>query len=200
VPEDKREKRVIVYCGIFDEELKDALALLEDRYDITAVRLAPGYHCVIEELEAKLSEAVNDPSAGDRSRVRILFGRKCLPDMQEFCAREGVSCLPTANCLTAMAGDDRVRELEDGKTMVVTPAWIRKMFLASEGIPSFMKWDPTDMRINFGRYDRMLVLGTGVPPADEEILAAYDLFGNPVFEFEPCGPERFNGLVRDFLA
>jgi hypothetical protein len=195
-----REKRTLIACGIFDEELKCALAHLDDRYEVTVVRIPPGYHCIVEQLEAALTEALGDGRAADRASTRLLIGRSCLPDMKGFCAREGVRCLPTANCLTAMAGDERVKQLEDGRTMVITPAWIRKMFLAPEGIPSHLRWDPADFRANFGRYDRILVLGTGVPPTDEEILECFDLFGNPVFDFEPCDAARFNALVRDFLA
>ncbi|MDR1312886.1 MAG: DUF1638 domain-containing protein [Deltaproteobacteria bacterium] len=195
-----REKRVLIACGIFDEELKGALESLEDAYEVSVIRLPPGYHCVIEELEAKLKEALEDGRIGDRSQARLLIGSNCLPDMRGFCSREGVKCLPTANCLSAMVGDSRLKELEDGKTMVITPAWIRSMFLDPDGIPSFMRWDAADFRMNFGRYDRMLVLGTGTPPTDEEILECFDLFGNPVFETEPCGPDHFNSLVRDFLA
>jgi hypothetical protein len=196
-----REKRVLIACGIFDAELKAALEPLDGLYDVTVIRLPPGYHCIIEELEAKLREALTDGRIGDRSRARLVIGRNCLPDMKDFCAREGVRCLPTANCLSAMVGDARLKELEDGKTMVITPAWIRKMFLDPDGIPTFMKWDATDFRINFGRYDRMLVLETGDEPLrDEEILECFDLFGNPVFESEPCEPDHFNSLVRDFLA
>ncbi|MDR1081725.1 MAG: DUF1638 domain-containing protein [Deltaproteobacteria bacterium] len=195
-----REKRILIACGIFDEELKGALAPLEDLYDISLIRLPPGYHCVIEELEAKLREALADGRISDRSQARLVIGRNCLPDMRDFCAREGVSCLPTANCLSAMVGDAKLKELEDGKTMVITPAWIRSMFLDPDGIPTFLRWDATDFRINFGRYDRMLVLETGTPPTDEEILECFDLFGSPVFDSEPCGPEHFNSLVRDFLA
>jgi hypothetical protein len=191
---------VLIACGIFDDELKDALVPLEDRYEVEIIRLPPGYHCVIEELEAKLREALNDPRIADRSQARLFIGRNCLPDMRDFCEREGVRCLPTANCLSAMTGDERLKELEDGRTMVITPAWIRKMFLASDGVPAFLRWDPVDFRINFGRYDRVLVLETGEHATDEEILEAFELFGGPVIEPEPCGPERFNSLVRDFLA
>ncbi|MDR1037150.1 MAG: DUF1638 domain-containing protein [Deltaproteobacteria bacterium] len=195
-----REKRVLIACGIFDEELEGALKHLQDAYDLTVIRLPPGYHCVIEELEAKLREALEGVAPEDRAGVRLMIGRNCLPDMRDFCAREGVRCLPTANCLSAMVGDERLKELEDGKTMVITPAWIRSMFLHPDGIPTFLRWDATDFRINFGRYDRMLVLETGTPPTDEEILECFDLFGNPVFDSEPCGPDHFNRLVREFLA
>ncbi|MDR2611508.1 MAG: DUF1638 domain-containing protein [Deltaproteobacteria bacterium] len=196
-----RERRVLIACGIFDEELGTALAPLAGRYEAEIIRLPPGYHCEIEALEARLREALADPRAADRSRVRVLFGRRCLPDMEALCRGEGVRCLPTANCLSAMAGDERVRGLEaDGRTMVVTPAWIRKLFLAPDGIPAHLRWDPADFRVNFGRYDRVLVLDTGLPPTDGEVIECFDLFGNPVIETEPCGAERFNGLVEDLLA
>jgi hypothetical protein len=41
-------------------------------------------------------------------------------------------------------------------------------------------WDNTDFRINFGRYDRILVLDPGFEPVtDEELLEAFDLWRCP---------------------
>ncbi|MDR2461144.1 MAG: DUF1638 domain-containing protein [Deltaproteobacteria bacterium] len=194
------EKRVIIYCGIFDEELELALAPLSHRYEITFIRLKPGYHCLIEELEARLQEALASDLIKDKKDVRLFFGQKCLPDMPEFAKKHGVKVLPTGNCLSAMVGDKKLVELERNRTIVLTPAWIRKMFLSPEGIPATSSWDAADFRMNFGRYDRVLVLETTEPPTDEEILETFDLLGNPIIEFEPATLDHFNKLVEEFLA
>jgi hypothetical protein len=99
-----------------------------------------------------------------------------------------------------MVGDKRLVEMEQNRTMVLTPAWIRKMFLDPDGIPATASWDATDFRINFGRYDRVLVLETTERPTDEEILETFDLLGNPIIEFEPATLAHFNKLVEEFLA
>jgi hypothetical protein len=161
----------------------------------------PGYHCLIEELEKKLTEALSSDLIQDKNEARLFIGRNCLPDMREFAARHGVKLLPTDNCLSAMVGKEKLIELEKDKTMVLTPAWIRKMFLHPEGIPAFLNWDETDFRVNFGRYDRFLILETSELPTDLELLECFELFGgNGVIETIPCPPDYFNNLVSEFLA
>jgi hypothetical protein len=183
-----------------DDELNRALALLGDAYDVTLIRLKPGYHCLIEELEKQLETALRSGLITDKSEVRLFFGERCLPDMKDFAKKHGVRLMPEINCLAAMVGQKKLMELEQNKTMVITPAWIRKMFLHPDGVPAFMSWDKTDFMINFGRYDTILVMDSTETPSDEEILEAYELFGGPVIDFVHVDPEYFNNLVRDFMA
>jgi hypothetical protein len=195
-----RQKRVLIVCGIFDEELKNALEPLQDAYDVTLIRLKPGYHCLIEELERRLEEAVASDLITDKSEARLFIGERCLPNMPDFAKKHGIKLLPEINCLAAMIGQKKLMELEQNRTMVITPAWVKKMFLDPDGVPESSGWDATDFRINFGRYDRVLVLETGETLTDEEILQTFDLLGNPIIEFEPIDPDYFKNLVRDFLA
>ncbi|MDR2198408.1 MAG: DUF1638 domain-containing protein [Deltaproteobacteria bacterium] len=194
-----KQKRVIIKCGMFDEELDKALEPLKELYDIRYIRLHPGYHCNIEELERRLEEALQSDLIKDKSDVRIFYGSKCLPDMPDFSKKHGVKVLPTSNCLSAMVGDKKLMELERDKTMVLTPSWISKLFMAQENVPSFLRWDETDFKINFGRYDRCLILETTEPPDDEKILEIYDLFGNPIIETTPCSLDHFTQLVKEFM-
>ncbi|MDR1164492.1 MAG: DUF1638 domain-containing protein [Deltaproteobacteria bacterium] len=195
------KRRVLIYCGIFDDELAQALEPLREEYEILSLRLKPGYHCLIEELEAQLEKALQSDLIRDKSEARLFIGSACLPNMKEFAARHGAKLLPTENCLTAMVGRAKLLELERNKTMVATPAWIRKMFLDAEGVMDFMRWDETDFRINFGRYERVLVLETTAYPSDEEILRTFELFGgNAVIEPLPCSLDSFNEMVREFMA
>ncbi|MDR2405492.1 MAG: DUF1638 domain-containing protein [Deltaproteobacteria bacterium] len=196
-----KQKRVIIKCGMFDEELERALKPLTEEYDISYIRLHPGYHCNIEELQMKLEEALASDIVTDKNQVRIFYGCKCLPDMVDFAKKHEVKVLPTSNCLSAMVGDKELVELEKDRTMVLTPSWISKFFLTKEDAPaSFLRWDEADFKINFGRYDRCLILETTAPPTDEEILEIFDLFGNPVIETTPCPPDHFNNLVKEFMA
>jgi hypothetical protein len=195
-----KTRRVIIKCGMFDEELDRALEPLNDQYDVSMIRIFPGYHCNIEELQRRLEEALQSPLIADKSEVRLFYGCKCLPDMQDFAKRNGVKVLPTSNCVSAMVGDKELVELERGRTMVLTPSWISKLFTVKEEVPGFLKWDETDFKVNFGRYDRCLILETTTPPTDEEILEIFDLFGNPVIETAPCPPDHFNSLVKEFMA
>jgi hypothetical protein len=53
-----------------------------------------------------------------------------------------------------------VKELEQNGAMLMTPGWVR----AWPGIMASLGWDATDVRINLGRYQRILLLDPGINP------------------------------------
>lgn len=191
--------RVLIACGIYQDELEHVLASIEAP-ELKIIWLEAGLDNNLEMLEAKLAEAISETRAAGGSDLRLLFGRACLPHMAEFAQRQGVTTLAAKNCIAAMIGDERKLELEKDRTMVVTPAWVRKMWLDPGGVKSILGWTETDFRINLGRYDRILVLDTGLHPlTDEEILEAFDLIEVPL-EFEPCDLGLFRDNCLNFLA
>jgi hypothetical protein len=189
------QRRVIVGCGIFEDELSSVLKD-ETRFDCELIWLKSGYHVRTDLMARKLAEALSCPALVNRQDLRVLYGQNCLFDLDpEFLA--GLKFLPTENCLTALVGLKRLRELEKGRTMVVTNSWIRRIYLVHDG--EFPIWDPGEMRMQLGRYDRILVLDTGLDAfTDEEILTAYDLMG-VVLEFEKCDLTHFSKLIKNFL-
>ncbi len=68
--------------------------------------------------------------------------------------------------------------------------------------PDIMKglgWDEVDVRINMGRYDRILLIDAGVATvSDETILSFYDLVQVPI-EIEQVDLEYFKNLVNQIL-
>jgi hypothetical protein len=69
----------------------------------------------------------------------------------------------------------------------------RKIFV--EGL----KWDEIDARQNFGYYDRILLLDTGITPVDDEkILEFFDYTQVPV-EILPIDLEHFRREVEKLL-
>lgn len=153
----------------------------------------------LEMLEAKLDEVIS-ANSGAGTDLRLLFGRACLPHMVEFAQARGVTTLAAKNCISAMIGDERKLDLEKDKTMVVTPAWVRQMWLDPNGVKSILGWTETDFRINLGRYDRILILDTGLNPlTEDEILEAFDLIQVPL-DFQPCDLDHFRENLTAFLA
>ena len=191
-----KEPRVLIACGIYRDELEQILPGL-DAYELKIIWLESGLDNNLEMLEAKLDEAISENrDAG----LRLMFGRACLPHMDEFAEKRGVSTLSAKNCVAAMIGDARKLELEQDRTMVVTPAWVRQMWLDPGGVKAILGWTETDFRINLGRYDRILILDTGVRPlSDDEILEAFDLIQVPL-DFEPCDLDHFRENCLAFLA
>ena len=194
-----RESKVVIACGIYQDELEHVLASIEAP-DLKIIWLESGLDNNLEMLEAKLDETISESLAAGVTGLSLLFGRACLPHMAEFAARRGVTTLSAKNCIAALIGDERKLELEKDKTMVVTPAWVRKMWLDPGGVKTILGWTETDFRINLGRYDRILVLDTGLNPlTDDEILEAFDLIQVPL-EFEPCDLALFRDNCLAFLA
>jgi hypothetical protein len=187
----------IIGCDIFREELERVLAH-HPEIDIRPVWLKAGLHNDLELLESSLMGALAE--VGDGLAPRLLFGSGCLPHLPEIAKARGLPLLSEKNCLEAILGPERLRELERDKTMVITPSWLRKTWFAPDGLRAMLGWDNTDFRINFGRYDRILVLDPGFEPVtDEELLEAFDLLEVPL-EIEPLSLARFETRVTGFLS
>ena len=152
-------------------------------------------------LEQSLGAACEKIAPGLRTSraIRRVIGQGCLRHMQQWADRKQARLLPTKNCLTALLGEDELRALEQNQTMVITPSWIRRNWFAEEGLRSLLGWDDTDFRINFGRYERILVLDSGLESlTDEETLEAFSVIEVPL-ETAPLSLERFKDFFEDFL-
>jgi hypothetical protein len=191
-------KRTLIACNILEDEMKHVLER-HNEYDVDTIWIGAGLHNDLDLLAGRLDEAYKKVSEGDGG-VRLLLGAGCLPGLKETAQEKGWKLLSTKNCLGALVGEDRLMELEQNKTMVITPAWIRKAWFSDEGIRELLGWDDTDFRINFGRYDRLLVLDFGLNPlSDDEILDAFTVIEVPI-ETEPMSLEHFEKFFLDFLS
>jgi len=195
------ERRTIIACDIFRSEME--YVLLEDRkYEVKYIWLGAGLHNDLTVLEKRLEQAWETipPELRGTPEIRLMIGQGCQPHMMEWAAEKKARLLPTKNCLTALLGDVRLKELEQNRTMVITPAWIRRNWFAEEGIRTLLGWDDTDFRINLGRYDQILVLDSGLDTlSDEEILETFSVIEVPT-EVVPLSLDRFRLYFEEFLA
>ncbi|MDR1312892.1 MAG: DUF1638 domain-containing protein [Deltaproteobacteria bacterium] len=191
-------KRTLIACNILEDEMKWVL----DRHpevEVETIWIGAGLHNDMDILRARLDECFGEVEDGDDS-VRLMIGYGCHPDLKSQAASHGFPVLSTKNCLGALVGEDRVAELEKNRTMLITPAWIRRTWFAEDGMRKMLGWDDTDFRINFGIYDRVLVMDFGLNPlTDEEILDAFSIIEVPI-ECESFGLEHFEKFFLDFLA
>ena len=128
--------------------------------------------------------------------VRILFGQGCHPEIDSLARKCGGGPSPVKNCIGAFLGE-KARKLEENRTMITTPAWIRTW---PHSVRTFLGWNEVDVRINPGRYDRILVIDPGLnSPTDEEILDFFDLAQVPV-EVVPLDLGFFRETVARLLA
>ncbi|ACN15530.1 hypothetical protein HRM2_24360 [Desulforapulum autotrophicum HRM2] len=185
-------KKKLIACQIFADEL---LAVLPEVYkDIEITWLDPGLHMNMEKLETTIEQALKNAVA-EGADARVLFGNGCSPEMCNIISRHGGKILGAKNCIDAFC-HERVDELEQNRTVIMTPGWIRffSNLMAEAG------WDEVDVRQNWGRYDRILLLDTGVNPlSDEELLAFYDLIQVPI-ETQPTGLDYFREKLMEVLG
>ncbi|MDR2455850.1 MAG: DUF1638 domain-containing protein [Deltaproteobacteria bacterium] len=187
----------IIGCDIFSEELEWVLSR-HPELEVRAIWLKAGLHNDMDLLEKRLLEALSGKEG--ESDLRLLIGSGCLPHMPEIAKEKGRPILKVKNCLEALLGPDRLKELEQGRTMVITPSWLRKTWFAPDGIRALLGWDNTDFRTNFGRYDRILILDPGFEPVtDEEILEAFEIIEVPL-EVESLPLDHFESFVTEFLS
>lgn len=190
------KKISLIGCGIFQEEVEHILA--REKLDLEINWLEVGLHDNIERLEETLEQAVADQQAGGDDQPPIfLYGTACLPEMKPFAQKLGARVLPVRNCLAALVGDEKLKELEQNRTLVASPGWVRKMWLGRAGTAG--GWTADDYRMQFGRYDLILVLDPGLTPlTDEEIINCFDLVQVPI-EVQPCDLGYFRRLFLGLI-
>ena len=189
------EEKIIIGCGIFQEEVERIAA--EEKLSLITDWREAGLHDNIERLEEDLGAAIAaHRQAGEQNTV-LLYGYGCLPEMKAFAAQRGLAVLPVQNCLAALVGDAKLRELEQNRTLVASTGWVRKMWLGR--CETALDWKADDFRMQFGRYDRILVLDTGLSPlSDEEIITCFDLVQVPI-EVQDCDLEHFRRVFLNLI-
>ncbi len=180
---------IIVACGIFRDELR---AVLADR-SAEILWLDPLLHIDQDKMFSDISHIV---TGGDCSRdVRLFVGNACHPKMDTLAHGCGCCTAPFKNCIEAFTGEQRQRELEAGRTMLITPGWVRAWL----GRRTNTGWDAAEMRLQHGRYDRILLLEPGINPVEEEeILQLFDLIRVPI-EIAPLELDHFKKTVQAII-
>ena len=165
--------RDIIACKIFEHEVKAVVSKNEDlRFHWIDVAL----HADPAKMKTAISTSISKivPS---KSKICFLFGNGCHPDMCSIAKKYSVDLPAEKNCIHAFLGFNKTRELEQDRTMIITPGWID----AWQDIMAGLGWDEVDVRINMGRYDRILLLDPGLVPFNDEILIEfYDLVQVPI--------------------
>lgn len=183
----------LIACSIFQEEVEAVLRDMKDPPKILWQEV--GLHDNIEKMEEILSEVAARARADGAENLGLLYGLACLPTMKDFAAAHGLRVLKQRNCLAAMVGDDKLKELEKDRTLVATVGWVRKMWLGRANTPT--GWQADDFRMHAGRYDRILVLDVGLKPlTDEEIITCFDLVQVPI-EIMECSLDYFRGVFEE---
>lgn len=183
----------LIACKIFEHELNH---LLSSDMDLNIHWLDAALHADSDRMKKELATAIAGARNEQGDAICFLFGSGCHPDIHEITESCGAKLAPVKNCIQAILGPEKTKQLEQNRTMVITPGWIS----AWPGIMAGLGWNEVDVRINLGRYERILLLDPGIIPIDdEEILSFYDLVQVPV-EVEPVDLSYFRGLIAQLFA
>jgi hypothetical protein len=153
------------------------------------VYLDPALHTDQDTLESAL---INGLKEINETGLPLIIGTMCHPEMERLAARAGASLAPVQNCIEMFLGDELARLNAAGSNFYMTGGWLenwRNIFVEA------LKWDAVDARQNFGVYDRVIILDTGLLPLDEEkILEFYDYVQVPV-EIMPVQLDNFKEII-----
>lgn len=175
----------MIGCSIFRKEIEHLLG-----QDLAAEWLPAGLHVSDERLAAALDQAL-----ADEEEVACVYCA-CHPDMNLLLADHGGRRFQVKNCIEAFLGPEELARLGE-RVFVMTPGWLREWrSIFIEG----MGWDEIDGRINFGGYDKIVVLDFGLELIDElAVLEFYDYTQTPV-EMVPSSLKWFRARVERLLG
>ncbi len=163
---------VLIACKVLEKEI---LRSLPPEADVEVLWLDAGLHASLPRLEEGLRAALERSKPLER-KTCLLYGQGCHPEIRSLLEGHGVAAFPVKNCIEALLGKD-APEIKDTKTMIMTPGWVR----AWPAMMEALGWNEVDVRINLGRYERILVIDAGIEPlTDEETLWFFDLVQVPL--------------------
>lgn len=174
----------LVACSILRSELEHVLGA-----DLTAAWLPAGLHVSEERLGQALDKAL-----GTEHGVACFYGA-CHPDLDAKLAERGGRRLDAKNCIAAFLSPEDQAALGE-RVFIMSPGWLkawRSIFVEGLG------WDGIDARINFGVYDRIVVLDFGIEPIDDlDVLEFFDYTETEV-EIVPATLDYFRASVAETL-
>lgn len=164
------EKKILC-CGILRHELEHLLG--ERNADITYIDAA--LHVDLDKLAQSVTENLRGMDGND---ILLIIGNQCHPELEQIAAEHGGRVIQAKSCIEMLLGEKMAELDAEAKTFYLTSGWLenwRKIFMEGLG------WDAVDARQNFGYYDRILLLDTGIVPIDDmNLLEFYDYAQVPV--------------------
>jgi len=179
----------LVCCGILEQEIRH---LLKDRQ--TNIKfIDPGQHVDLASLAGALAKTAGEIDGSDTAFV---IGQHCHPDMADLISGKG-NIVQAKNCIEMLIGDDLAKYDGEARTFYITAGWLenwRKIFIDG------LKWDAVDARQNFGFYDRILLLDTGLAPIDEEKVLEFFEYTEVPIEIVSINLDHFRKILEDTIG
>jgi hypothetical protein len=154
-------------------------------------------HNSAETMEDELSKSI-ETAREDGAAISLLVGQEC--KAQQPISHIADSCCgslpPGHNCIEIILGRDRAKDLQENRTTIMTPAWIK--MIKNSIADGF--WTVEDARINLGWYDKILLLDTGLEPLDDNLIMEFFELTQVPIEILPVSLDHFKKVVQKLLA
>jgi hypothetical protein len=167
--------KTLIVCGALNGEVKRVLPDLVDAIDRPlCVRTL---EAALDTDEAGLMAAINNAAVNGADA--LLYGCHCHSAMGDIAEHLDAKLPDEANCAEIILGTERKKALdEQGNHYYLTASsflnW-KRIFVEQH------HWDKADALMNFGSFDSVIVLDTGIAPiTDEGLLEFYDYVQVPV--------------------
>lgn len=177
----------ILCCGVLQEEME---YILKGKNNIEIEYMEAGLHTDLKKLESSITNSLNQQQSS--LSVLLGFGTMCHPDMELIADKFGSRVVQAKNCIEMLLGE-KLKELDaEARTFYITSGWLenwRKIFIEQ------LKWDPIDARQNFGFYERIMLLDTGIIPLDDEKILEFFEYTQVPIAIMPVELDYFRSLV-----
>lgn len=188
------KRRKWICCGILRKELENVFEDLGTEVDVNF--LPPGLHVDYDKLEHEFTNALTKQPAEEVSA--LIYGTQCHPDIARWRKKHDLKQPEEPDCIGILLGREKRQQLSrESKTFFLTPGWLehwKEIFIEGLG------WDEVDARMNFGIYDRVLLLDTGVGTIeDEKVLEFFDYTQVPI-EVYPIDLSNLKRVVQEMLG
>ena len=162
---------------------------------LNIIYTAPALHIEFDKLKDTILNSLNQ--AGSGMKQVLLFGSMCHPDIDVFTEPYQVVRLEPRNCIELILGKEALQEKEkSARIFYLTPGWLehwREIFRQAQG------WDEIDARQNFGFYDKILLLDTGVAELSEEVILEFYEYTQVPIEIEAVDLTIFKSRIAEAL-
>ena len=188
----------VLSCGIYRLELEKILPEIQEELGagLSVNYLPPALDVNETRLAAAITEGLQalagKPEAGIRTAM-LLYGRMCHTDMAGITKGSGVIYPQAANCVEAFLSPEKKKEIDaTGNMYYLTMSGLklwREIYQQGHG------WDAVDARINFGSFDKIIVLDCGLFEITDEALFDFFEFTRVSVEVLPISLDYFKGQV-----
>ena len=169
--------KIFVGCSILKEEITAVLNELNIDTEIEYIDAA--LHVDLDLFEAAFSDKLQSLHKLKLSpKPLVILGNKCHPHLHALAEKFHAKFTEDNNCIELILGEEMQKIDAEAKTFFVTSGWLRRwkdIFIKGIG------WDSIDARQNFGSYDRILLINTGIGELkDEDVLEFFEYTQKPI--------------------